>query len=139
MLCKYYMYTGFIMLDNKYYLEDVAYVNNLINKLENNAACEHTSFWFSHLLIYNLLQNRYLTIFLYHLSITVNTTHELGRLEEISIPANETMLILSNLNYSTRYKFYFYAQTSVGSGNQITEEAVTITYEGKMGMYSQTT
>ncbi|XP_061495945.1 neuronal cell adhesion molecule isoform X11 [Rhineura floridana] len=56
----------------------------------------------------------------------INNTHELGRLEEISIPANETSLILSNLNYSTRYKFYFYAQTSVGSGIQITEEAVTI-------------
>uniref|UniRef100_A0A8C3U2M9 Neuronal cell adhesion molecule n=1 Tax=Catharus ustulatus TaxID=91951 RepID=A0A8C3U2M9_CATUS len=35
-------------------------------------------------------------------------------------------LILKNLNYSTRYKFYFNAQTSVGSGSQITEEAVTI-------------
>ncbi|KAJ6656252.1 hypothetical protein lerEdw1_003980 [Lerista edwardsae] len=56
----------------------------------------------------------------------INSTHELGRLEEISIPANETTLILSNLNYSTRYKFYFYAQTSVGSGSQVTEEAVTI-------------
>ncbi|EMP39012.1 Neuronal cell adhesion molecule [Chelonia mydas] len=56
----------------------------------------------------------------------VNSTHELGPLIEIRIPANETSLILSNLNYSTRYKFYFYAQTSVGSGSQITEEAVTI-------------
>ncbi|XP_077194663.1 neuronal cell adhesion molecule isoform X15 [Paroedura picta] len=56
----------------------------------------------------------------------INSTHELGHLEEISIPANETTMILSNLNYSTRYKFYFYAKTSVGSGNQITEEAVTI-------------
>ncbi|XP_028603044.2 neuronal cell adhesion molecule isoform X3 [Podarcis muralis] len=62
----------------------------------------------------------------------INNTHELGRLEEISIPANETSLILSNLNYSTRYKFYFYAQTSVGAGSQITEEAVTIMDEGKM-------
>ncbi|XP_066489493.1 neuronal cell adhesion molecule isoform X4 [Tiliqua scincoides] len=61
----------------------------------------------------------------------INSTHELGRLEEISIPANETMLILSNLNYSTRYKFYFYAQTSVGSGSQITEEAVTVMDEAK--------
>ncbi|XP_061495941.1 neuronal cell adhesion molecule isoform X7 [Rhineura floridana] len=61
----------------------------------------------------------------------INNTHELGRLEEISIPANETSLILSNLNYSTRYKFYFYAQTSVGSGIQITEEAVTIMDEAK--------
>ncbi|KAM7181488.1 neuronal cell adhesion molecule isoform 10-T10 [Macrochelys suwanniensis] len=56
----------------------------------------------------------------------INSTHELGPLVEIRIPANETSLILSNLNYSTRYKFYFYAQTSVGSGSQITEEAVTI-------------
>ncbi|XP_062990079.1 neuronal cell adhesion molecule isoform X10 [Elgaria multicarinata webbii] len=56
----------------------------------------------------------------------INSTHELGRVEEIDIPANETNLILRNLNYSTRYKFYFYAQTSVGSGSQITEEAVTI-------------
>ncbi|XP_025064767.1 neuronal cell adhesion molecule isoform X3 [Alligator sinensis] len=56
----------------------------------------------------------------------INSTHELGPLVEIRIPANETSLILRNLNYSTRYKFYFYAQTSVGSGNQITEEAVTI-------------
>uniref|UniRef100_A0A8C4YK67 Neuronal cell adhesion molecule n=1 Tax=Gopherus evgoodei TaxID=1825980 RepID=A0A8C4YK67_9SAUR len=47
-------------------------------------------------------------------------------LVEIRIPANETSLILSNLNYSTRYKFYFYAQTSVGAGSQTTEEAVTI-------------
>ncbi|XP_039199406.1 neuronal cell adhesion molecule isoform X7 [Crotalus tigris] len=56
----------------------------------------------------------------------INSTHELGHLEEINIPANETNLILSNLDYSTRYKFYFYAQTSVGSGSQITEEAVII-------------
>ncbi|XP_062990074.1 neuronal cell adhesion molecule isoform X5 [Elgaria multicarinata webbii] len=64
----------------------------------------------------------------------INSTHELGRVEEIDIPANETNLILRNLNYSTRYKFYFYAQTSVGSGSQITEEAVTIMDEGKMGL-----
>ncbi|XP_014726642.1 PREDICTED: neuronal cell adhesion molecule isoform X9 [Sturnus vulgaris] len=56
----------------------------------------------------------------------INNTHELGPLVEIRIPANESSLILKNLNYSTRYKFYFNAQTSVGSGNQITEEAVTI-------------
>ncbi|XP_019370119.1 PREDICTED: neuronal cell adhesion molecule isoform X2 [Gavialis gangeticus] len=62
----------------------------------------------------------------------INSTHELGPLVEIRIPANETSLILRNLNYSTRYKFYFYAQTSVGSGSQITEEAVTIMDEGKM-------
>ncbi|KAH0616607.1 hypothetical protein JD844_027849 [Phrynosoma platyrhinos] len=59
----------------------------------------------------------------------VNSTHDLGRLEEISIPPNETSLTLSNLNYSTRYKFYLCAQTSVGSGSQITEEAVTVVDE----------
>ncbi|XP_050838139.1 neuronal cell adhesion molecule isoform X6 [Serinus canaria] len=56
----------------------------------------------------------------------INNTHELGPLVEIRIPANESSLILKNLNYSTRYKFYFNAQTSVGAGSQITEEAVTI-------------
>ncbi|XP_059672310.1 neuronal cell adhesion molecule isoform X18 [Gavia stellata] len=62
----------------------------------------------------------------------INNTHELGPLVEIRIPANESSLILKNLNYSTRYKFYFNAQTSVGSGSQITEEAVTVMDEGKM-------
>uniref|UniRef100_A0A8C6XJU3 Neuronal cell adhesion molecule n=1 Tax=Naja naja TaxID=35670 RepID=A0A8C6XJU3_NAJNA len=67
----------------------------------------------------------------------INSTHELGHLEEINIPANETSLILSNLNYSTRYKFYFYAQTSVGSGSQITEEAVIIMNGGAGRMSSR--
>ncbi|XP_031794654.1 neuronal cell adhesion molecule isoform X23 [Sarcophilus harrisii] len=55
----------------------------------------------------------------------INSTHELGPLVDIKIPANMTSLILRNLSYNTRYKFYFYAQTSAGSGSQITEEAVT--------------
>ncbi|XP_042322743.1 neuronal cell adhesion molecule isoform X10 [Sceloporus undulatus] len=67
----------------------------------------------------------------------INSTHDLGHLEEISIPPNETSLTLSNLNYSTRYKFYLCAQTSVGSGNQITEEAVTVMDEGKMAKASR--
>ncbi|XP_060100905.1 neuronal cell adhesion molecule isoform X19 [Heteronotia binoei] len=67
----------------------------------------------------------------------INSTHELGRLEEITIPANETTMIISNLNYSTRYKFYFNAKTSVGSGSQVTEEAVTIMDEGKMAKASR--
>lgn len=75
--------------------------------------------------------------FFFFLVTTVNNTHELGPLVEIRIPANESSLILKNLNYSTRYKFYFNAQTSVGSGSQITEEAVTIMDEGKMGMYKE--
>ncbi|XP_039769273.1 neuronal cell adhesion molecule isoform X43 [Ornithorhynchus anatinus] len=67
----------------------------------------------------------------------INGTHELGPLIEVEIPANETSFILKQLNYSTRYKFYFSAQTSVGSGNQITEEAVTTMDEGKMAMASR--
>lgn len=81
------------------------------------------------------MQSIFLTNVFFFLVTTVNNTHELGPLVEIRIPANESSLILKNLNYSTRYKFYFNAQTSVGSGNQITEEAVTIMDEGKMGMY----
>ncbi|XP_038608502.1 neuronal cell adhesion molecule isoform X28 [Tachyglossus aculeatus] len=67
----------------------------------------------------------------------INGTHELGPLIEVEIPANETSFILKQLNCSTRYKFYFSAQTSVGSGNQITEEAVTTMDEGKMAMASR--
>ncbi|GAB5568438.1 neuronal cell adhesion molecule isoform X20 [Prionailurus iriomotensis] len=55
----------------------------------------------------------------------VNSTHELGPLVDLKIPANKTRWTLKNLNFSTRYKFYFYAQTAAGSGSQITEEAVT--------------
>lgn len=66
---------------------------------------------------------------------TVNSTHELGPLIDLKIPANKTRWTLKNLNFSTRYKFYFYAQTAAGSGSQITEEAVTTVDEGKMGMY----
>ncbi|XP_029396944.1 neuronal cell adhesion molecule isoform X12 [Mus pahari] len=61
----------------------------------------------------------------------INSTHELGPLVDLKIPANKTRWTLKNLNFSTRYKFYFYAQTSVGSGSQITEEAITTVDEGK--------
>ncbi|XP_061021252.1 neuronal cell adhesion molecule isoform X8 [Dama dama] len=55
----------------------------------------------------------------------INSTHELGPLVDLKIPANKTHWTLKNLNFSTRYKFYFYAQTAAGSGSQITEEAIT--------------
>lgn len=71
----------------------------------------------------------------YYFFLTVNSTHELGPLVDLKIPANKTRWTLKNLNFSTRYKFYLYAQTSAGSGSQITEEAVTTVNEGKMGMY----
>ncbi|XP_032893587.1 neuronal cell adhesion molecule-like isoform X17 [Amblyraja radiata] len=57
----------------------------------------------------------------------INSTHELGPLVEITIPAeNETTWTLRNLNYSTRYKFYLNAFTSVGAGSKLTEEAITV-------------
>ncbi|XP_036720063.1 neuronal cell adhesion molecule isoform X9 [Balaenoptera musculus] len=62
----------------------------------------------------------------------INSTHELGPLVDLKIPANKTRWTLKNLNFSTRYKFYFYAQTVAGSGSQITEEAITTMDEGKM-------
>ncbi|XP_007528362.1 neuronal cell adhesion molecule isoform X14 [Erinaceus europaeus] len=67
----------------------------------------------------------------------INNTHELGPLVDLKIPANKTRWTLKNLNFSTRYKFYLHAQTSAGSGNQITEEAVTTVDEGKMAMASR--
>ncbi|XP_078424603.1 neuronal cell adhesion molecule a isoform X4 [Cetorhinus maximus] len=57
----------------------------------------------------------------------INSTHELGPLVEVTIPAeNETSWTLKNLNYSTRYKFYLNAFTGVGAGSQLTEEAITV-------------
>ncbi|XP_042540541.1 neuronal cell adhesion molecule isoform X4 [Dipodomys spectabilis] len=55
----------------------------------------------------------------------INSTHELGPLLDLKIPANKTRWILKDLNFSTRYKFYFYAHTSAGPGSHITEEAIT--------------
>ncbi|XP_072291863.1 neuronal cell adhesion molecule-like [Eucyclogobius newberryi] len=59
----------------------------------------------------------------------VNNTHELGPLEEVPLPANETSVTLVNLKYSTRYKFYLSAKTKIGAGLPISQEAVTITDE----------
>ncbi|XP_073095161.1 neuronal cell adhesion molecule isoform X15 [Manis javanica] len=67
----------------------------------------------------------------------INNTHELGPLVDLKIPANKTRWTLKNLNFSTRYKFYFYAQTAAGPGSQITEEAVTTVDEGKTAMASR--
>ncbi|XP_073921122.1 neuronal cell adhesion molecule isoform X19 [Castor canadensis] len=67
----------------------------------------------------------------------INSTHELGPVVDLKIPANKTRWTLKNLNFSTRYKFYFYAQTSAGSGSQITEEAITTVDEGKLAMASR--
>uniref|UniRef100_A0A674CNR6 Neuronal cell adhesion molecule n=1 Tax=Salmo trutta TaxID=8032 RepID=A0A674CNR6_SALTR len=57
---------------------------------------------------------------------TVNISNELGPVEELALPANETSVTLLNLKYSTRYKFYFNAKTGQGAGPVVTEEAATI-------------
>ncbi|XP_034143920.1 neuronal cell adhesion molecule isoform X13 [Esox lucius] len=60
---------------------------------------------------------------------TVNNSNQLGPVEELSLPANETSVTLLNLKYSTRYKFYFSAETGQGSGPALTEEAITVVDE----------
>ncbi|XP_074534313.1 neuronal cell adhesion molecule isoform X16 [Halichoeres trimaculatus] len=56
----------------------------------------------------------------------VNNSNELGPVEELALPANETSVILSNLRHSTRYKFYLNAKTVRGAGPAISQETVTI-------------
>lgn len=62
----------------------------------------------------------------------VNNTNELGQLEEMNVPANETRITLYNLKYSTRYKLYFNARTQAGQGPSINEEFATIMDAGKL-------
>ncbi|XP_053174681.1 neuronal cell adhesion molecule-like isoform X6 [Scomber japonicus] len=67
----------------------------------------------------------------------VNNSNELGPVEELALPANETSVTLFNLKYSTRYKFYLNAKTDKGAGPAISQEAVTIMDEGKMTVASR--
>uniref|UniRef100_A0A8C2WL19 Neuronal cell adhesion molecule n=1 Tax=Cyclopterus lumpus TaxID=8103 RepID=A0A8C2WL19_CYCLU len=60
----------------------------------------------------------------------VNNSNELGPVEELALPANETSVTLPNLKYSTRYKFYLNAKTVRGAGVAISQEAVTVIDEG---------
>uniref|UniRef100_A0A671Y451 Neuronal cell adhesion molecule-like n=1 Tax=Sparus aurata TaxID=8175 RepID=A0A671Y451_SPAAU len=62
----------------------------------------------------------------------VNNSNELGPVEELALPPNETSFTLPNLKYSTRYKFYLNAKTVVGAGPAISQEAITIMDEGKL-------
>ncbi|XP_041652037.1 neuronal cell adhesion molecule-like isoform X8 [Cheilinus undulatus] len=59
----------------------------------------------------------------------VNNSNELGPVEELALPANETSVTLSNLRHSTRYKFYLIAKTVRGAGPAISQETVTIMEE----------
>ncbi|XP_071059662.1 neuronal cell adhesion molecule-like isoform X8 [Pseudochaenichthys georgianus] len=61
----------------------------------------------------------------------VNDSNELGPLEELALPANETSVTVFSLKYSTRYKFYLNAITVSGAGPAISQEAVTIMDEAQ--------
>lgn len=61
----------------------------------------------------------------------VNNSNELGPVEELALPANESSVTLLNLKYSTRYKFYLNAKTVRGAGLVVSQEAVTVIDEGK--------
>ncbi|XP_041794439.1 neuronal cell adhesion molecule-like isoform X5 [Chelmon rostratus] len=67
----------------------------------------------------------------------VNNSNELGPVEELALPANETSVTLPNLKYSTRYKFYLNAKTVRGAGPAISQEGVTIMDEGKKSVASR--
>uniref|UniRef100_A0A9J8B193 Neural cell adhesion molecule L1 n=1 Tax=Cyprinus carpio carpio TaxID=630221 RepID=A0A9J8B193_CYPCA len=57
---------------------------------------------------------------------TVNSKNDLGLLEELDLPSNQSSFTLHNLPHSTRYKFYISARTQRGAGPMLTEEAVTV-------------
>ncbi|XP_068162540.1 neuronal cell adhesion molecule a isoform X3 [Antennarius striatus] len=56
----------------------------------------------------------------------VNSTSVLGPLQTKNFLANETTIILENLNSSMLYKFHLTAQTIKGSGPARVEEAITV-------------
>lgn len=57
---------------------------------------------------------------------TVDSKNDLGLLEELDLPSNQSSFTLHNLPHSTRYKFYISARTQRGAGPTLTEEAVTV-------------
>uniref|UniRef100_A0A8C1JXT8 Neural cell adhesion molecule L1 n=1 Tax=Cyprinus carpio TaxID=7962 RepID=A0A8C1JXT8_CYPCA len=61
---------------------------------------------------------------------TVDSKNDLGLLEELDLPSNQSSLTLHNLPHSTRYKFYISARTQRGAGPTLTEEAVTVLDRG---------
>ena len=57
----------------------------------------------------------------------VNDTYEIGELNDINITTpSKPSWRLSNLNATTKYKFYLRACTSKGCGKPITEESSTL-------------
>ncbi|KAL3061243.1 hypothetical protein OYC64_009437 [Pagothenia borchgrevinki] len=65
----------------------------------------------------------------------VNDSNELGPLEELALPANETSVTVFSLKYSTRYKFYLNAITVSGAGPAMSQEAVTIMDEALISQH----
>ncbi|XP_016340481.1 neuronal cell adhesion molecule-like isoform X3 [Sinocyclocheilus anshuiensis] len=57
---------------------------------------------------------------------SVDSKNDLGLLEELDLPSNQSSFTLHNLPHSTRYKFYISARTQRGVGPTLTEEAVTV-------------
>ncbi|XP_059112793.1 neural cell adhesion molecule L1-like protein [Peromyscus eremicus] len=66
----------------------------------------------------------------------INDTYEIGELNEVNVTTpSKSSWHLSNLNATTKYKFYLKACTSKGCGKPISEESVTLG-EGKYaGLY----
>lgn len=57
----------------------------------------------------------------------VNDTYEIGEINDINITTpSKPSWRLSNLNATTKYKFYLRACTSKGCGKPITEESSTL-------------
>lgn len=57
----------------------------------------------------------------------VNDTYEIGELNEINVTTpSKSSWRLSNLNATTKYKFYLKACTSKGCGKPISEESATL-------------
>uniref|UniRef100_A0A671RR82 Neural cell adhesion molecule L1 n=1 Tax=Sinocyclocheilus anshuiensis TaxID=1608454 RepID=A0A671RR82_9TELE len=62
----------------------------------------------------------------YTFKYQIDSKNDLGLLEELDLPSNQSSFTLHNLPHSTRYKFYISARTQRGVGPTLTEEAVTV-------------
>ncbi|XP_006770556.2 PREDICTED: neural cell adhesion molecule L1-like protein isoform X8 [Myotis davidii] len=66
----------------------------------------------------------------------INDTDEIGELNDVSITApSKPSWRLSNLNATTKYKFYVRACTSRGCGKPVTEETATLGESKYAGLY----
>lgn len=66
-------------------------------------------------------------------SLSVNETHEIGPLNDVSVTNRSTLSWrLSGLSSSTKYKFYVKACTVKGCGKPVTEEGLTMAQGSKL-------